>query len=412
MSLTRSRSGEILSSVGQESDACILNNNWTDSMTIVINVTQKRVQFKSSLENLSVSSGLAIELQQGSLDQKLQSNNSPPATSQKNEQKDAAAEVKPGIQTRSARDTPLISKASGAQGPGWKEGEMSLDVKNNAFNFSFSVVIGPKEEGLYNLNFYNCYSLRSRRQPYDLTVEIIEQNPGGYLSAAEIPLIKLYLLASGCFFTAAVIWICILLRNRHSVFKIHWLMAALTLTKSFSLLFHSINYYVINTKGHPIEGLAVMYYIAHVLKGALLFITIVLIGTGWAFIKYILSDKEKKIFIIVLPLQVLANVAYIIIESSEKGSSDYALWKQILFLVDLICCGAILFPVIWSIRHLQEASCTDGKAAVNLAKLKLFRHYYVMIVCYIYFTRIIAILLQVIVPFQWQWLYQVSHNAF
>ena len=29
------------------------------------------------------------------------------------------------------------------------------------------------------------------------------------------------------------------------------------------------------------------------------------------------------------------------------------------------------------------------------------------VICYIYFTRIIAILLQVAVPFQWQWLYQL-----
>ncbi|KAL6482565.1 hypothetical protein MHYP_G00106450 [Metynnis hypsauchen] len=137
------------------------------------------------------------------------------------------------------------------------------------------------------------------------------------------------------------------------------------------------------------------------LKGALLFITLALIGTGFAFVKYILSDKEKKIFMIVIPLQL--TWAYIIIEETEEASSEYALWREILFLVDLICCGAILFPVVWSIRHLQEASTTDGKAAMNLEKLKLFRHYYVMIVCYIYFTRIIAILLKVTVPFQWQW---------
>uniref|UniRef100_A0ACB8F1B9 Uncharacterized protein n=1 Tax=Sphaerodactylus townsendi TaxID=933632 RepID=A0ACB8F1B9_9SAUR len=48
-----------------------------------------------------------------------------------------------------------------------------------------------------------------------------------------------------------------------------------------------------------------------------------------------------------------------------------------------------------------------SKAAINLAKLKLFRHYYVMIVCYIYFTRIIAIFIRIAVPFQWKWLYQV-----
>lgn len=29
------------------------------------------------------------------------------------------------------------------------------------------------------------------------------------------------------------------------------------------------------------------------------------------------------------------------------------------------------------------------------------------IVCYIYFTRIIAFLLKLAVPFQWKWLYQV-----
>lgn len=40
------------------------------------------------------------------------------------------------------------------------------------------------------------------------------------------------------------------------------------------------------------------------LKGTLLFITIVLISSGWAFIEYILSDKEKNIFGIMIPLQV------------------------------------------------------------------------------------------------------------
>ena len=33
------------------------------------------------------------------------------------------------------------------------------------------------------------------------------------------------------------------------------------------------------------------------------------------------------------------------------------------------------------------------------------------VICYIYFTRIIAILLRAVVPFQWQWLYQVSTEA-
>ncbi|OXB73516.1 UNVERIFIED_CONTAM: hypothetical protein H355_012483 [Colinus virginianus] len=117
-------------------------------------------------------------------------------------------------------------------------------------------------------------------------------------------------------------------------------------TRDQQLFSLDIDYHYISSQGFPIEGWAVVYYITHLFKGALLFITIALIGTGWAFIKHILSDKDKKIFMIVIPLQVLANVAYIIIESTEEGTSEYGLWKEILFLVDLLCCGAILFPVV------------------------------------------------------------------
>ncbi|XP_076838913.1 protein GPR108 [Brachyhypopomus gauderio] len=281
---------------------------------------------------------------------------------------------------------------------------LTLYKDGNSYNFRFNITMGTLSQGLYNLDFYNCDNMSPDTvRPFSISVEIEEKNPAGYLSAPEIPLPRLYICMAALFFSAAVIWTCTLLKHRYSVFKIHWLMAALAYNKTVSLVFHSINYHFINTEGHPIEGWAVMYYITHLLKGALLFITLALIGTGFAFVKYILSDKEKKVFMIVIPLQVLANVAYIIIEETEEGASEYAMWREVLFLVDLICCGAILFPVVWSIRHLQEASNTDGKAAMNLAKLKLFRHYYVMIVCYIYFTRIIAILLKLTVPFQWQW---------
>jgi len=58
--------------------------------------------------------------------------------------------------------------------------------------------------------------------------------------------------------------------------------------------------------------------------------------------------------------------------------------------VDIICCCAILFPIVWSIKHLREASQTDGKAARSLHKLTLFRQFYVMVVSYIYFTRIVV----------------------
>uniref|UniRef100_A0A3B5LTT9 GOST seven transmembrane domain-containing protein n=1 Tax=Xiphophorus couchianus TaxID=32473 RepID=A0A3B5LTT9_9TELE len=184
---------------------------------------------------------------------------------------------------------------------------------------------------------------------------MVRKNPGSFLSAAEIPLSRLYICMAGVFFAAAMVWVYMLMN-----------------------VGHSINYHFINIEGHPIEGWAVMYYITHLLKGALLFITLALIGTGWAFVKYILSDKEKKIFMIVIPLQVLANVAYIIIESTEEGSSEYYLWKEILFLVDLICCGAILFPVVWSVGGRQ------GVMALTAVGKKLFLSLFVVVRIFLY----------------------------
>ncbi|XP_034871507.1 protein GPR107 [Mirounga angustirostris] len=325
-------------------------------------------------------------------------------------QEPGANPVSAGNQTQPKQDSGK-SKRSTVDSKATGEKSFSVHNSDGAVSFQFFFNISTDDqEGLYSLYFHKCSGNdvpSGDKFSFSLDIEITEKNPDSYLSAGEIPLPKLYISMAFFFFLSGTIWIHILRKRQNDVFKIHWLMAALPFTKSLSLVFHAIDYHYISSQGFPIEGWAVVYYITHLLKGALLFITIALIGTGWAFIKHILSDKDKKIFMIVIPLQVLANVAYIIIESTEEGTTEYGLWKDSLFLVDLLCCGAILFPVVWSIRHLQEASATDGKAAINLAKLKLFRHYYVLIVCYIYFTRIIAFLLKLAVPFQWKWLYQL-----
>lgn len=274
------------------------------------------------------------------------------------------------------------------------------------YNTSFAMyVASEEEEGLYNLHFHNCPNYKYDSQvALDFTIQISEINSGNFLSAGEMPLPALYFMMALLFFLSGCFWVYILKKSKHPVFKIHYLMAVLVYLKSMSLLFHGINYHFIQTKGEHVAAWAILYYITHLLKGAVLFITIVLIGTGWTFIKHILADKDKKLFMIAIPLQVLANVAEIIIEESEEGDIEYKTWRDVFILVDLLCCGAIIFPVVWSIKHVEEAAHIDGKAAVNLRKLKLFKHFYIMIFSYIYFTRIIVYLLKITVPFQYEWL--------
>ncbi|XP_071519774.1 protein GPR107 [Panulirus ornatus] len=286
--------------------------------------------------------------------------------------------------------------------------KINMTKKGDFYSFKFLVYVAQeREEGFYNLNFHNCmnYAPDEGSSFINMKLEIEEKNPDdNYLSAGEMPLPALYFMMALLFFLSACFWFFLLKKSKDPVFKIHYLMGVLVVIKSFSLLFHGVNYHFIQTQGVHMEAWAVMYYIMHLLKGALLFTVLALIGSGWAFIKDILSSKERKIFMIIIPLQIIANVASIIVEETEEASQDHALWVDLLFLIDFLCCGAILMPVVWSIRHLQEASQTDGKAAMNLRKLKLFRHFYIMIVCYIYFTRIIVYLLKITVPFQYEWL--------
>ncbi|XP_065068336.1 protein GPR107-like [Rhopilema esculentum] len=280
--------------------------------------------------------------------------------------------------------------------------ELPLNLTGNMFAGTITIIINEGNEGLYNLYFHNCYT--DTPVKIDMKLRIIEHNKDTFLAAGEIPLPTIYGVISVIFFIAGCVYLSILRKLREWTFKIHYLMAVVVFLKSFSLIFHAINYYYIGKDGRRMESWAVLFYITHLLKGALMFTCIVLIGTGFFFVKQVLSTKEKRIFMIVIPLQILANVASIMIDSTEEGKAQYKTWNQIFILVDLICCGTVLFPVVWSIRHLQEASKTDGKAAISLAKLKLFRHFYVLIVCYIYFTRIIVYLIKITVPFNYIWL--------
>uniref|UniRef100_A0A8C5NXH6 G protein-coupled receptor 107 n=1 Tax=Jaculus jaculus TaxID=51337 RepID=A0A8C5NXH6_JACJA len=398
-SLDRTKNDGFSSYLDEDVNYCILRKKSLSVILLVLDISKSEVKVRSPPEAGNLLPKIIFNKVEKVLGQSQEVNSSSLPTGSQSQ--------RPQESEKSKRATVDSEEA----------GEKSFSISNNdgavSFQFFFNISTND-QEGLYSLYFHKCTNSdlqSSGKFSFSLDIEITEKNPDSYLSAGEIPLPKLYISMAFFFFLSGTIWIHILRKRRNDVFKIHWLMAALPFTKSLSLVFHAIDYHYISSQGFPIEGWAVVYYITHLLKGALLFITIALIGTGWAFIKHILSDKDKKIFMIVIPLQVLANVAYIIIESTEEGTSEYGLWKDSLFLVDLLCCGAILFPVVWSIRHLQEASATDGKAAINLAKLKLFRHYYVLIVCYIYFTRIIAFLLKFAVPFQWKWLYQLLDEA-
>ena len=253
--------------------------------------------------------------------------------------------VKESVKEKIKEPVPVITKGSNHPGPVFVTGEkttkppeptdapLTIPLKTDAngyFETSFYIyIMTEKLEGLYSMFFHNCLnypgSLGSsgKKQSVSFSIEIEEKNSDSYLSAGEMPLPALYQMLAILFFLSGCFWVFILKKTgSQQVFRIHWIMASLVFLKSLSLFFHGVNYNKIATQGIHVESWAVLYYITHLLKGGLLFFTIVLIGSGYAFVKHVLSSNEKRVFIIVLPLQVISNVAYIILEESEQGEKS------------------------------------------------------------------------------------------
>lgn len=102
-------------------------------------------------------------------------------------------------------------------------------------------------------------------------------------------------------------------------------------------------------------------------------------------------------------LQVLANLAIVI--TSEESPAFYAwlTWKDILHLVDIVCCCAILFPIMWNINRLKEDSEFDGKAARSLVKMQQIREFYVIVVAFVWVTRVGVFMLESFVDWRYKW---------
>lgn len=288
---------------------------------------------------------------------------------------------------------------------------LQSDLIKQVFTFNnlngkseYSTIYSENDADQYTLVFANCLqqlkvSMDVRSAMYNLEGR---SNNRDYLSAGKTILPRIYFLFSLIYFILAGLWIHVLYRKRLTVFRIHFFMLAVVVLKAVNLLCEAEDKSYIKRTGSA-HGWDVLFYMFSFLKGITLFTLIVLIGTGWSFLKPYLQDKEKKVLMIVIPLQVVANIAQVVIDETGPYGQDWITWKQVFLLVDVVCCCAVLFPIVWSIKNLREAARTDGKAAVNLMKLTLFRQYYIVVICYIYFTRVVVYALETITSYKYLW---------
>eukprot|EP00759_Apiculatamorpha_spiralis_P015820 PhF_6_TR22352/c0_g1_i1/m.31659 len=267
--------------------------------------------------------------------------------------------------------------------------------------------------GLYALFFYNCkkYGENTGKKPLPVhvTFEVsvsefnVFEDTRDYLSIGKSNLPTLYVLFTLLYIGLFITWCRAIGQNGPFVHKIHFLMGFLLLIKALSLLLDAAKYYT-----HKKSGVAsmwdVLYYVVLTFKGITLFTVILLLGSGWSFLRPFVPDREKKLLLALLPLQVLINISIAVIEETSEGDASWSSWCDTLRVVDIACCCAVLLPVVWSLKTMKDASNASGKVARARIMLRQFRTFYIFVVCFIYYTRIVVVLIENALPYRNEWM--------
>ncbi|XP_015072636.1 protein GPR107-like [Solanum pennellii] len=273
-------------------------------------------------------------------------------------------------------------------------------------SYNISTTIDEPDE--YNLIFGNCQ--KEFLVTMNVHTEIYNVNDNGekdFLPAGQTPLPKLYFLLFVVYIVFLGIWGFVCVKQRKNIHKIHLIMATLLVFKALKLICAAEDKTYIRNTGKD-HGWDVAFYIFGFLKGVTLFTVIVLIGTGWSFLKPYLHDREKKVLMFVIPLQVIENIASIVISEGGPVEKHWLVWNELFLLIDVMCCCIVLVPILWSIKSLRLASKNDGKAAENLKKLTLFRHFYVVLIVFLYFTRFGIAMIESVVTYMHEWVTVVA----
>lgn len=290
------------------------------------------------------------------------------------------------------------------------------------------------EEGLYFLMYQVCSKDSSEvyakiRSTFELDFHYRNYDFFGnenYLPAGETQLPHVFLYFSISYAILLGLWVSNIRKiqsgyfdggpgGRPVIYPIHQLMSVLLILKTLSIFFESVRYHYIRVSGHA-ELWSVVYYTFAFLKGTFLFTVILLIGSGWSFVKPFLSKKEKQVICLVLTLQVLDNIALVVLSHEAEGERAYQDWSAVLHLVDILCCCAVLVPIVWQVNSLEKSlEGPDGSPTEDalpstldemrtLSKLKLFRSFYLTVVAYIYFTRILIYLFATLLDYRHTWI--------
>ena len=229
-------------------------------------------------------------------------------------------------------------------------------------------VLSVTEPGLYALFFYNCKKYINEtggdgtklgptppNVPVSFHVDVTQYNLNekgevSHVSYGKRFLTEMYMGFTALFLVLLGLWGRELVVQKGRTHSIHHLMTVLLVFKILSLFCETGKEYMHRETGRP-SPWSYFYYVFLTLRGIMLFTIIMLIGTGWSFVRPYLNERDKKLVAFVLPLQILIHCVIFYIEGSSEGDAGYATMRNVLLFLDIVCCLVVVLPTIWNIKQ-------------------------------------------------------------
>lgn len=308
-------------------------------------------------------------------------------------------------------DPRVIDPQNGARIPIFLNGTLAADYNNKAGKpVVISRTIGKRS--LYGIFYFNCLP---GNPAVTLSIHVDQYNVDAagqrnYLSFGDRPLGSVYLVFCLVFGGLLLYWKKLVSAKSQHVKRVHSVVTFLIVIKCLSLLFETFKYFHYASTGER-DMWDFLYYVFLTLKGVTLFAVVVLLGSGWSSARAFLTENDRKLLLFLLPAQVFINVSIAVLEETSEGVWWWGKLLDVFRLLDVVCLLAVLLPLVWSMRSLNEAAEQQDKAAVNLVRMRTFRTFYLVFVGYIYATRVLLVVIIAGLPFYLLWIGKVFRES-
>ncbi|KAJ3439980.1 hypothetical protein M0812_16025 [Anaeramoeba flamelloides] len=281
-----------------------------------------------------------------------------------------------------------------------EEDEYLIENSLKRWKEGFQKRVDIKKKGLYGIFFRTCLE----KENVSFKLKMVLKNGKNYLSVGEIKLPSIYLFYSICYSGFVLIWFLFLKFKKKNAkcTRLHNLLSILLIAKLLAISSRTFEYYSIKNTGVP-KGWNIPSYIFSFCRGVLFFATILFFGSGYSLIKSHMSSKEKKLLMIVLPVQAMTNIAMIVIEEASPATKDYFTLWDLLKCFDIFCLCLVLFPIVWTVNELKRGVNLDHSNTRTIEMFRIFRLFYTITVVYIYITRIVVVIFTRFLTYHFFW---------